>query len=41
MTVRVVIDTNVVLSALLFEKGRVAWMRDAWARSLCRPLVCT
>lgn len=41
MTVRVVIDTNVVLSALLFEKGRVAWMRDAWARLLCRPLVST
>lgn len=41
MTVRVVIDTNVILSALLFENGRVAWMRDAWARLLCRPLVCT
>lgn len=41
MTVRVVIDTNVVLSALLFEKGHVAWLRDAWSRMLCIPIVST
>jgi putative PIN family toxin of toxin-antitoxin system len=41
MTVRVVIDTNVVLSALLFESGHVAWLRDAWSRMLCVPLVST
>jgi uncharacterized protein len=41
MTVRAVIDTNVVLSALLFEKGHVAWLRAAWAQSRCRPLVST
>lgn len=39
MTVRVVVDTNVVLSALLFEKGHVAWLRAAWAQSRCHPLV--
>jgi hypothetical protein len=27
MTVRVVLDTNIVLSALLFEQGHVAWPR--------------
>lgn len=41
MTVRVVIDTNVVLSALLFEHGHVSWLRGAWSRLRCRPLVST
>ena len=27
---RVVLDTNVVLSALLFSRGRLCWIRDAW-----------
>lgn len=38
---RVVLDTNVVLSALLFTSGRLAWLRQAWQRGLIRPLVCT
>jgi putative PIN family toxin of toxin-antitoxin system len=29
---RVVLDSNVVVSALLFSKGRLAWMREAWRR---------
>jgi len=37
--VRVVLDTNVVLSATLFEKGRVAWLRDAWTKGTVTPLV--
>ena len=37
---RVVLDTNVVLSALLFTAGRLAWMRRAWQRGQLRPLVC-
>ncbi len=36
---RVVIDTNVVLSALVF-KGRLGWLRGAWARREVVPLVC-
>jgi len=40
MTPRVVIDTNVVLSALLFTDGRLAWMRHAWQRQQMQPLVC-
>lgn len=40
MTPRVVIDTNVVLSALLFTDGRLAWMRHAWQRQQIQPLVC-
>ncbi len=39
MTVRVVLDSNVVVSALLFERGQVAWLRAAWAEERCRPLV--
>ncbi len=29
-TLRVVLDTNVVVSALLFSRGRLAWLRQAW-----------
>ena len=41
MTCRVVLDTNVVLSALLFSEGRLAWMRRAWQRQQLQPVVCT
>ena len=36
---RVVLDTNVVLSTLVFAQGRVAAVRSAWQRGLCSPLV--
>ncbi len=35
---RVVIDTAVVVSALLFEKGRVTFLRQAWSEDTIRPL---
>ena len=41
LTVRVVLDTNVVVSALLFEQGRLTWLRSAWVQGRCRPLVST
>lgn len=37
---RVVLDTNIVLSALLFSVGRLAWIRHAWQRQQLQPLVC-
>lgn len=37
---RVVLDTNVVLSALLFTAGRLAWIRRAWQHKQVQPLVC-
>ncbi|THF64795.1 putative toxin-antitoxin system toxin component, PIN family [Pseudothauera nasutitermitis] len=37
---RGVLDTNVVLSALLFTAGRLAWIRHAWQRHQLQPLVC-
>jgi len=36
---RVVLDTNLVLSALVFPRGRLAALRDAWHDELCQPLV--
>ena len=35
---RVVLDTNCVVSALLFEHGRLAWLRRAWQREAILPL---
>jgi putative PIN family toxin of toxin-antitoxin system len=34
----VVLDTNVVLSAVLFSDGRLAALREAWSQGRCRPL---
>jgi putative PIN family toxin of toxin-antitoxin system len=36
---RVVLDTNVVLSALLFAQGRLARVRLAWQQAIFHPLV--
>lgn len=39
MTVpRLVLDTNVLLSALLFPTGSVSWLRSAWQSEPIRPL---
>lgn len=36
---RVVFDTNVVLSALLFPAGRLAWLRQHWREGGVVPLI--
>jgi uncharacterized protein len=36
---RVVIDTNLVLSTLVFAQGRLSPLRHAWQGELCQPLV--
>ncbi len=36
--IRVVLDTNVLLSALLFHAGSLAWLRQAWRSEAIRPL---
>ncbi len=36
---RVVIDTNLVLSALVFSQGRLAPLRLAWQGTRCQPLL--
>ena len=35
---RVVLDTNTVLSALLFPAGRLAWLRELWEGARIVPL---
>lgn len=35
---RVVLDTNCVLSALLFRAGRLVWLRTAWQTGRITPL---
>lgn len=38
-TPRVVLDTNLVLSALIFQHGRLAALRTLWQTEAIRPLV--
>ena len=38
MTLRVVLDSNVVLSALLFSSGSLSWLRIAWMQGRFVPL---
>jgi uncharacterized protein len=37
--IRVVLDTNVVLSALLFANGRLRWLRETWQQGQIVPVV--
>ncbi len=37
---QVVLDTNVVLSALLFSRGNFSWLRIAWQTQAIQPWVC-
>ena len=37
--VRAVLDTNVVVSALIFHSGALSWLRVAWRQGSIRPLV--
>ena len=39
MTQRVVFDTTVVLSALAFQGGQLAWLRGHWRDGGCIPVV--
>ena len=36
---RVALDTHCVVSALLFSRGRLAWLRRAWQSGRVVPLV--
>lgn len=36
--VRPVLDTNVLVSSLLFHTGHVSWLRGAWRQGRIRPL---
>ncbi len=36
---RAVLDTNVTVSALVFDRGVMAWLRHAWQTQLFTPLI--
>ena len=38
---RVVLDTNVVVSAILFTKGHLTWLREGWSTGRFLPLIDT
>lgn len=40
MTMRVVLDTNTLVSALLFRHGRLSWLRHAWQVGDVTPVLC-
>jgi len=40
VTLRVVLDTNTIVSALVFHNGRLAWLRRTWQCGDLVPLVC-
>ena len=40
MVVKIVLDTNCVVSALLFSKQNLAWLRFAWQSGQLQPVVC-
>lgn len=35
---RLVLDANILVSALLFHSGRLSWLRGAWSSGRIRPL---
>ena len=37
--IRALLDTNVLVSALLFEHGRLSWLRSSWQSSQVVPLL--
>ena len=38
--VRVVLDTNTVISVRVFRRGRLGWIRGLWTAGRVLPLVC-
>jgi putative PIN family toxin of toxin-antitoxin system len=39
MVRRVVLDSNCLVSALIFSRSKLAWLREAWQRGRFTPLV--
>lgn len=39
VTLRVVFDTNTVISALLFTEGQLRWLRTVWQQGTVVPLI--
>lgn len=41
ITLRVVLDTNTLVSALLFRRDAWSWLRDAWKEESIKPVLCS
>ena len=39
MSYRIVLDTNCIISALIFSRGKIAWLRNSWQAGVFIPLV--
>ncbi|MEX1317162.1 MAG: hypothetical protein AB1Z22_08565, partial [Synechococcaceae cyanobacterium] len=37
--IRAVLDTNVLVSALLFQRGRLSWLRTSWQSGQLTPVL--
>jgi len=40
-TLRVVLDTNTLVSALLFRRDNWSWLRSAWKDGVITPVLCS
>jgi uncharacterized protein len=40
-TLRVVLDTNTLVSALLFRRDAWSWLRGAWKEGSIKPVLCS
>lgn len=40
VTARVVLDTNTLVSALVFQHGKLGWLRGAWQCGRLTPVIC-
>jgi uncharacterized protein len=39
-SIPVILDTNCLVSALIFSRGKMTWLRMAWQNEYIKPLVC-
>jgi putative PIN family toxin of toxin-antitoxin system len=40
VSLRLILDTNTLVSALVFADGRLGWLRHAWQSGRLVPLIC-
>ncbi|WP_076790867.1 putative toxin-antitoxin system toxin component, PIN family [Chlorobium sp. KB01] len=40
MSCRIVLDTNCIISGLIFSRRKMAWLRHSWQSGAIIPLVC-
>ena len=40
MPIKLVLDTNCIISALIFSKDNLIWLRQAWQSGEITPIIC-